>query len=231
MFRRTIYTRAPARGRAGGCAGGRRTAGLLSVRQLDADPCQRRRLRNRRPRARTNSFVHLGAAGVQIGVIGGAFPNNTTIVGNVFRDTGGSGLQVGGVNNVGNADNDDIPRNTTITNNWFSDVGAEHAGAVALFQGYTRNSIIQHNQVNGVPYSGISSGWGWGYQSSVTSGNMILANLVFDHMLHLIDGGGIYLVGDQGSGPERANHPERRRRSPGRWRHHLNFIHGRYGTQ
>jgi hypothetical protein len=148
-----------------------------------------------------NTFVHLGAAGVQIGVAGGTFPNNTTIVGNVFRDTSGSGLLVGGVDNPTGQDTDNLPRNTTITNNWISNVGAEHAGAVGLFQGYTHNSVVQHNQVNGVPYTGISSGWGWGYHPTVTSGTMILANLVFDHMLHLPDGGGIYLEGSQGPGP------------------------------
>src|SRR5262249_19092695 len=68
------------------------------------------------------------------------------------------------------------------------------------FQGYTRYDTVTHNQVNDVPYSGISSGWGWGYNPGTrTEGNKITDNLVFDHLQLHIDGGGIYVVGQEGT--------------------------------
>ena len=53
--------------------------------------------------------------------------------------------------------------------------------------------------MNDVPYSGISSNWGWGRTPSVSSGNKILDNLVYDHMQQHADGGGIYVLGQKGT--------------------------------
>lgn len=151
-----------------------------------------------------NTFTHLGAAGLQIGV-GAA---RTTVAGNVFQDISGNGMQIGDVLADLSTPVGDLPSATTVVDNLFTNVAVEYASGVGLFQGYTRQSLIQHNQVNDVTYSGISSGWGWGFQSSLTQGNVIRANLVFDHLRQrpnggggLSDGGGIYTLGDQGPGP------------------------------
>jgi hypothetical protein len=141
-----------------------------------------------------NTFAHLGAGGLFIG----PSTSNTTVNANVFDDISGNGLAIGDVQDNDPADPSVLPTNTTVTNNWVTEVGEDYKGAVGIFQGYARNSLIQHNQINDVPYSGISVGWNWGRSSSPATGNVVRANLIFNHMQYLTDGGGIYMNGAQG---------------------------------
>jgi hypothetical protein len=74
----------------------------------------------------------------------------------------------------------------------------QYTGGVGIFQGYTDYDVIEHNQINDVPYSGISSNWGWGRTPTETEGNEIVDNLVYDWMQQHSDGGGIYVLGQEG---------------------------------
>jgi hypothetical protein len=141
-----------------------------------------------------NTFQHLGAAGLQFG----QRVNNSSVTGNVFADISGSGLEIGNGTDANPADVTVLPTGNTVANNWIHNIAVEYTGGVGIFQGYTRNDTIAHNQINNVPYSGISSNWGWGRTPTKTSGNKILNNLVFDHMQQRYDGGGIYVLGQEG---------------------------------
>ncbi|MBO0885344.1 MAG: IPT/TIG domain-containing protein, partial [Mycobacterium sp.] len=65
---------------------------------------------------------------------------------------------------------------------------------------------ITHNQLDDLPYSGISFGWGGWHTNSQTpnananinSDNLVADNLIFNHMQYLRDGGAIYTNGSQG---------------------------------
>jgi hypothetical protein len=77
---------------------------------------------------------------------------------------------------------------------------------VAVNVGYAERTTIAHNQINGVAYTGISIGWGgWldkiqkPAQPTYANRNRVTNNLIFDHMLVLNDGGGVYVNGIQGS--------------------------------
>lgn len=142
-----------------------------------------------------NTFQHLGAAGVQLG----RGVNNSSITGNVFTDISGNGLEIGNGTDANPTDLGVLPTGNTIANNWVHNIGVDYTGAVGIFQGYTRNDTITHNQVNNVPYSGISSNWGWGRTATKTSGNKITNNLVHDYMQQRQDGGGIYVLGQEGT--------------------------------
>jgi F5/8 type C domain/Right handed beta helix region len=141
-----------------------------------------------------STFEHLGAAGLQLGqdVAG------STIQGDQFTDISGNGLEVGNGTDADPSDLALLPADNTIADNWVHDIAVEYTGGVGIFQGYTRYDTIAHNQVNDVPYSGISSNWGWGRTPTETEGNQILDNLVFDQMQQRSDGGGIYVLGPEG---------------------------------
>ncbi|MFC1431677.1 discoidin domain-containing protein [Streptacidiphilus sp. N1-3] len=141
-----------------------------------------------------STFEHLGAAGLQLDrdVAG------STVQGNVFTDISGNGLEIGNGTDADPSDLSLLPANNTIADNWVHHIAVEYTGGVGIFQGYTRDDTIEHNQINDVPYSGISSNWGWGHNPTATQGNRILDNLVFDQMQQRSDGGGIYVLGIEG---------------------------------
>jgi F5/8 type C domain/Right handed beta helix region len=142
-----------------------------------------------------NLFTHLGGAGLQLG----QDASSSTISGNTFTDISGNGLEIGNGTDANPTDLTLLPTNNEIKDNWVHSIGVEYTGAVGIFQGYTRTSTIEHNQINDVPYSGISSNWGWGRTSTATTGNSIKNNLVFDYMQVRADGGGIYVLGQEGT--------------------------------
>jgi hypothetical protein len=141
-----------------------------------------------------STFEHLGAAGLQLG----QDVDGSTIQGNQFTDISGNGLEIGNGTDADPTDLALLPAGNTIADNWVHNIAVEYNGGVGIFQGYTRNDVIEHNQINDVPYSGISSNWGWGYNPTASTGNKILDNLVFDAMQPHGDGGGIYVLGIEG---------------------------------
>jgi hypothetical protein len=144
-----------------------------------------------------DAFVHLGAAGLELG--NGS--TNDVVEGCVFTDISGNGIELGGV---------DLPEGTEqqatsdnrIANNHIYDMPVEFHGGVGICVGYTQRSDIEHNQLDHMAYTGISLGWG-GWPDKIeqpgipnNSQNVVVANnLIFNHMLILADGGGIYTQG------------------------------------
>ncbi|GII59776.1 hypothetical protein Pth03_81650 [Planotetraspora thailandica] len=145
-----------------------------------------------------DTFQHLGAAGVELG----RGTHHAAVRGNVFTDISGNGLEIGNGTDADPGDVAVIPADNVISDNWVHNIATEYTGGVGIFQGYARNSTIEHNQVNDVPYSGISSNWGWGRTSTKTTGNVIADNLIFDYLQIRADGGGIYVLGQEGSSME-----------------------------
>ncbi|HTJ69921.1 MAG TPA: discoidin domain-containing protein [Actinospica sp.] len=141
-----------------------------------------------------STFEHLGASGLQLD----RDVDNSTIQGNVFTDISANGLEIGNGTDADPSDLALLPANNTIADNWVHNIAVDYAGGVGIFQGYTRDDVIEHNQINDVPYSGISSNWGWGHGPSESAGNKILNNLVFDFLQQHGDGGGIYVLGIEG---------------------------------
>ncbi|MCW2875059.1 discoidin domain-containing protein [Actinacidiphila oryziradicis] len=142
-----------------------------------------------------NTFQHLGAAGLQLG----QGVTNSSITGNVFTDISGNGVEIGNGTDANPTDVSVLPTGNTVADNWVHNVAVEYTGGVGIFQGYAVNDTITHNQINNVPYSGISSNWGWGRTATKTSGNKITNNLVFDFLQQRSDGGGIYVLGQEGT--------------------------------
>jgi hypothetical protein len=146
-----------------------------------------------------NTFTHLGAAG--LGLDQGSRHNN--VVGNVMTDISGNGLQVGSVADPNQKDSNLVDAYNSVTDNYVHAVNAEFLGGVGMFFGYVRDTLISHNEIADLPYSGMSLGWGWGSLDTVPSidqNNKVTDNYVHDVMQSLHDGGGIYNLGPQPGG-------------------------------
>ena len=52
---------------------------------------------------------------------------------------------------------------------------------VGIIAGFVRDAIIEHNEINGTSYTGISIGWGWTHTANVMRNNLIRAN----HIQHI----------------------------------------------
>lgn len=154
-----------------------------------------------------NTFAHLGTSG--LGLNQGS--KNNTVIGNVFSDISGNGLQVGSVAQPNQSNADLIDESNSITNNYVHDVAAEYQGGVGMYFGYVRHTVIAHNEIADLPYTGISLGWGWGNPTTlptISTDNHVTANYIHDVMQVLGDGGPIYNLGPQPAGTISGNHLE-----------------------
>jgi len=144
-----------------------------------------------------DTFTHLGAAGLDLGE--GA--QNDVVDGSVFTDISGNGLELATVDKP-LAPDAEFALDNRVENNLFEAVGAEYRGGIAIVIGYARKTLVSHNQIDHIPYAGISIGWGgWpdkiqrAGQANNSAQNVISDNLIHDDMLVLSDGGGIYTQG------------------------------------
>ena len=161
-----------------------------------------------------STFTHLGAVGLNLNT--GA--QGTTIRGNIFRDVAATGIQVGGTDVIDHHPSDAraITKDTLVSNNVITTAAADYSGSLAILAGYTEHTVIEHNKIYDLPYSGISVGWGWGltdqggnpaypgnagipvYDTPTTAkNNVIRDNAISDIMKRQADGGGIYTLGWQ----------------------------------
>lgn len=150
-----------------------------------------------------NTFSHLGGAGLD--VYDGS--QQDLVEGNEFTDIAASGIQLGATDDPLVSDQGAVDGNV-ITDNYVHDVANQYLGGIGIWLGYTRNTRVSHNQIDEVPYTGISVGWG-GWHSNlsnpdndpnINANNVVSDNLIYDYMQTLGDGGAIYTNGSQASG-------------------------------
>jgi len=149
-----------------------------------------------------NTFEHMGGTGLSLEL--GSQDN--AIAGNTFEDLSGGAVYLGELDHHPR-DDEAIVSNNTIKNNYINQVGVEYFDQVGIWAGYTDGSLIEHNELSHLPYSGISVGWGWGWvdpggpggytKATPARNNTIRHNLIHDYMKTLSDGGGIYTLGSQ----------------------------------
>jgi hypothetical protein len=140
-----------------------------------------------------NVFTHLGATAVSFEY--GA--QNNTFIGNKFEDISGGAVRIGGVSDAG-ATGAAVVKNNTFRNNYINKIGLEYQDCCAVFVGYTDGTIIDHNEIQDVPYTGVSVGWGWSHTNLPNlRNNRVSNNLIYDFMNVLRDGGGVYMLSRQ----------------------------------
>ncbi|MDD5707833.1 MAG: right-handed parallel beta-helix repeat-containing protein, partial [Kiritimatiellae bacterium] len=120
------------------------------------------------------------------------------VVGNTIRRMGAGGIKINGAA----ARDKNVATNKTghhrISDNTISQGGRVFHSAVGILSMNAFAVAICHNHIFDLFYSGISCGWEWGYQDSVSRDNLIAYNHIHDlgHKL-LSDMGGIYTLGVQ----------------------------------
>jgi hypothetical protein len=148
-----------------------------------------------------DQFFHLGAAGLNLD----DGSQNDTVSDCVFTDISGNGIELGGVDQPTAAPAAQTVGNT-ISNSHIYDIGMEFHGAVGIFVGYAADTIISHNQLDHLPYTGISLGWG-GWEDKIhrpsvvnfSHDNVVEDNLIYDFVQTMSDGGGVYTQGLTGT--------------------------------
>lgn len=128
-----------------------------------------------------------------------------TISGNLFRDIGGTGIQIGMYSAEATethlpyhpVDTRPVCGNILISNNLITDVTNEDWGTLGISAGYVKDVTIAHNEINEVSYTGISVGWGWTKTINVMSNNRIIGNKIHHYARHMYDVAGIYTLSAQ----------------------------------
>lgn len=146
-------------------------------------------------------FTHLGSSGIDYeeGIQGGVISNNT------FTDIAGSGIVAGSFSPSGletHLPYDPFDRRVVvdglvIANNYINDVTNEDWGTLGINCGYVANTIIAHNEICEVSYSGINLGWGWTQSVNCMRGNEVYRNYIHHYAKHMYDCAGIYTLSSQ----------------------------------
>jgi len=151
---------------------------------------------------------NIGACGVGLG----AGARGIRIEGCTFEDIGGNGLMVGwrGIGELSSESEDedrtlaadwsnpqDVPLDNVVTGNLFERCGAVNHGCVGIYDAFAKGTVISHNVVRDMPYTGISVGFRWNESNTSQRGGLIAYNHVFDVMKMLADGGCLYTLGYQ----------------------------------
>lgn len=84
-----------------------------------------------------------------------------------------------------------------LANNFITDCANEDWGGVALIAGFVRDVTIEHNEIAGTSYTGISLGWGWTRTLGAARGNTVRANLLRQIATRMSDTAGIYTLSAQ----------------------------------
>ena len=149
------------------------------------------------------TIEHVGWYGVEIGDA----CRNVHIVGSTIRDMGAGGVKING---AAACDPDVTLRRTgdhAITDNHITAGGRVFHSAVGVLSMNAFGMRIAHNHIHDLYYTGVSCGWEWGYQESVSRDNLIEFNHIHDIGQGLLsDMGGIYTLGVQPGTVLRNNH-------------------------
>lgn len=158
-------------------------------------------------------FTKLGGAGINFRQ---TF-RNCDLIGNHIYDISGTGINLGCAS--AEADNVEKFRNPTdeiyfrsgnnVTNNLIHDVGIDYRSCVGLGVSWIRDSVISHNEIYNVNYSGMHIGWGWAAYADSGTG-MVNVDIRFNYIHdtakdYLCDSGGIYTLGATGGSADNYN--------------------------
>ncbi len=148
-------------------------------------------------------FEHLGGKGLRF--ISGI--KNTRIAENRFEELAGAAIYVGNIAGLDYyaSESEEGPirltENNEISDNYIKDVCVTYLGMPGLVVGHAARTVIEHNTLINLPYTGIYLGFMAGWEKRILEDesriecrdNSILCNYVENSMARLHDGGGIYV--------------------------------------
>lgn len=122
---------------------------------------------------------------------------NSNVTGNTFYDIGGEAVMIGSGYHCWVAGRENLAcRYISVDNNLIRQAAQIFNGSCGITAFYVNNTKISHNDIEDLPYSGISMGWGWGNDSSEYSDCEISDNRICNVMHTCWDGSNIYMLGD-----------------------------------
>lgn len=92
---------------------------------------------------------------------------------------------------------DQVSRDNRISNSLIEACGLQFYGSVGIWCGLVAKTVIEHNEIRDLPYTGISVGWMWTPEPTPCRENTIHGNHIHHIMNKLSDGGGVYSLGLQ----------------------------------
>ena len=173
-------------------------------------------------------FTRLGGAGIDV-----EYGSRDCVISHCeFTDISGTAVQVGDVQRHDHHPDDPraVVQDNRVVESRIHNVAREYKGGVGVFVGYTDGTVLAHNEIYDLPYSGISVGWGWGETDAGGGGyahpalfdtptpsrdNRIECNHIHHVMLELDDGGAIYTLGEMPGTVIRGNHIHDNTNMPG----------------
>ncbi len=146
------------------------------------------------------SIAHLGGSGIWFG----ARCQDNLLADSVLTDISGNGVMVGEDTRRTVADErwwqrapGQVATRNAVRNNLIERCGRQFFGAVGLWAGITRETIVAQNEIRHLPYTGVSLGWMWSTTPTPCRENLVEKNHIHHVMQVLSDGGGIYTLGWQ----------------------------------
>ncbi len=127
--------------------------------------------------------------------------SNARIEGNSFHDISGTGVIVSTWNNgLYLKATSERPNNIEIVNNVFRRTASEFTDKCGVSIYYADDITVKHNYFKDLPYTGVTSSWGWGYHKDAPmqgcSNVDISYNRFEDQTQVTSDGGPIYIMGN-----------------------------------
>jgi len=111
-----------------------------------------------------------------------------------IHDFGTGGIRIGEATPAA-SDADESGQNT-VNSCHIYDGGHVYPSGVGIWLAQSSGNTIRHNEIHGLPYTGISVGWNWGDEPNRTHDNAIEDNHVHHVMMGILnDGGAIYTLG------------------------------------
>ncbi len=136
-------------------------------------------------------FLNIGNGGIRFHRV----CNNCTVTGCTFKEIGANAVFIDGYNT------EDVAQQTyniRVVDNLIAGYGRNFPSGIGILSTHARNCTFSHNEIHDGYYTAISCGWVWGYAYSVSDGNEISENLIYDiGQGWLSDMGGIYTLGSQ----------------------------------
>ncbi|KIO50843.1 right-handed parallel beta-helix repeat-containing protein [Flavobacterium hibernum] len=163
-------------------------------------------------------FEHLASTGLDLN----KGTNHNTVKGNLFKDIGGSAINIGVFSEEAFEahlplvikDEREICSDEVIADNLITNVTTEDWGTLGISAGFVRNLTIEHNEISDVSYSAIAMGWGWTHTTNVMKNNKILGNKIHHYAKHLHDVAGIYTLSSQPNSQIEENYIDKVYNSP-----------------
>ncbi|PTS90474.1 hypothetical protein DBR27_21665, partial [Flavobacterium sp. HMWF030] len=163
-------------------------------------------------------FEHLASTGLDLN----KGTNHNTVKGNLFKDIGGSAINIGVFSEEAFEahlplvikDEREICSDEVIADNLITNVTTEDWGTLGISAGFVRNLTIENNEISDVSYSAIAMGWGWTHTANVMKNNKILGNKIHHYAKHLHDVAGIYTLSSQPNSQIEENYIDKVYNSP-----------------